>query len=131
MAPVQPHTAQRQARTCESCHTNYKVARLGLGNGTSGIRQNENIVMDLKDATSREIIPEKYSVQIPAIPRLDFAWSQIVTRGGKQLATVGTHWPMSRPFNKEDLDNFLRAGTCMGCQQNMAEQGKKPAEMQK
>lgn len=120
MAPVQPHTAQRQARTCESCHTNHKVAGLGLGNGTFGIRQHENIVMDLMDATSREIIPEKYSVQIPAIPRLNFDWSQIVTRDGKQLATVGTHWPLSRPFTKEELDNFLRAGTCMGCHQNMA-----------
>ena len=121
MAPVQPHTAQRQARTCESCHTNHKVAGLGIGNGTFGQRQSENIVMDLMDATTREIIPAKYSVQIPAIPKLTFDWSQIVTREGKQLATVGTHWPMSRAFNKQEIDNFLRAGTCMGCHQNMSE----------
>ena len=37
------------------------------------------------------------------------------------MATVGTHWPMSRTFNKQELDNFLRAGTCMGCHQNMSE----------
>ncbi len=121
MAPVQPHTTQRQARTCESCHTNPKVAGLGLGNGTFGLRQAEDVVMDLMDATTREIIPEKYSVQIPVIPRLNFDWSQIVDREGKQLATVGTHWPMSRAFNKKELDNFLRAGTCMGCHQNMSE----------
>lgn len=121
MAPVQPHTAQRKARTCESCHTNPKVAGLGIGNGTFGQRQAENIVMDLMDATTREIIPAKYSVQIPAIPKLTFDWSQIVTREGKQIATVGTHWPMSRAFNKQELDNFLRAGTCMGCHQNMSE----------
>ena len=121
MAPVQPHTVQRQARTCESCHTNPKVAGLGLGNGTFGLRQNENVVMDLMDATTREIIPTKYSVQIPAIKKLPFDWSQIVTREGVQLATVGTHWPMSRAFNKLEIDNFLRAGTCMGCHQNMSE----------
>ena len=121
MAPVQPHTVQRQARTCESCHTNPKVAGLGLGNGTFGLRQAENVVMDLMDATTREILPAKYSVQIPAIPKLNFDWSQIVTREGVQLATVGTHWPMSRAFNKQELDNFLRAGTCMGCHQNMSE----------
>lgn len=121
MAPVQPHTAQRQARSCESCHTNPKVAGLGIGNGTFGQRQAENIVMDLMNATTREIIPEKYSVQIPAIPKLTFDWSQIVDREGKQLATVGTHWPLSRAFNKEELDNFMRAGTCMGCHQNMSE----------
>ena len=28
---------------------------------------------------------------------------------------------MSRSFNKQELDNFLRAGTCMGCHQNMSE----------
>lgn len=121
MAPVQPHTAQRQARTCESCHTNPKVAGLGLGNGTFGLRQDESVVMDLMDATTREIIPAKHSVQIPAIPKLNFDWSQIVTREGVQLATVGTHWPKSRAFNKQELDNFLRAGTCMGCHQNMSE----------
>ena len=120
MAPVQPHTAQRQARTCESCHANYKTAGLGIGKGTFGLRQHEDIVMDLMDAVTREIIPEKYSVQIPAIPKLTFDWSQIVTRDGKQLATVGTHWPMSRAFNKEELNNLLRAGTCMGCHQNMS-----------
>ncbi len=120
MAPVQPHTAQRQARTFESCHTNPKVAGLGIGNGTFGRRQAEDVVMDLMDATTREIIPAKYSVQIPAIPKLTFDWSQIVDRDGTQLATVGTHWPMSRAFNKQEIDNFMRAGTCMGCHQNMS-----------
>ena len=28
---------------------------------------------------------------------------------------------MSRAFNKEELNTFLRAGTCMGCHQNMSE----------
>jgi hypothetical protein len=52
---------------------------------------------------------------------LTFDWSQFVTREGKQLATVDTHWPMSRAFNKQEIDNFMRAGTCMGCHQNMSE----------
>ncbi len=120
MAPVQPHTAQRKARTCESCHTNPKTAGLGIGNGTFGMRQHENIVEDLVDAKTGKPLPKKYSVQIPAIPKLNFDWSQIVTRDGTQLATVGTHWPLSRAFNKKELDNFMRAGTCMGCHQNMS-----------
>ena len=37
------------------------------------------------------------------------------------MATVGTHWPMSRALNKEELDTLLRAGTCMGCHQNMTD----------
>ncbi len=120
MAPVQPHTAQRKARTCENCHVNYKTAGLGLGNGTFGLKQNVDIVADLIDAKTGKVIPKRYSVQIPAISKLDFDWSQIVTREGKQLATVGTHWPGSRAFNKEELDGFLRAGTCMGCHSSMS-----------
>lgn len=120
MAPVQPHTAQRQARTCEKCHVNHKTAGLGLGNGTFGRKQNVDIVEDLIDAKTGKVIPKRYSIQIPAVTKLDFDWSQIVTREGKQLATVGTHWPGSRAFNKEELDGFLRAGTCMGCHGSMA-----------
>ena len=101
MAPVQPHTAQRKARTCENCHTNLKVAGLGLGGGTFGNKQNKDIVEDLIDAKTREVIPTKYQVQIPGIEKLTFDWSQIVDRDGTQLATVGTHWPLSRAFNKK------------------------------
>ena len=120
MAPVQPHTAQRKARTCESCHTNQKTVGLGIGGGVFG-KYNENIVEDLIDAKTFKPIPKKYQVQIPAIPQLNFDWSQIVTKDGIQLATVGTHWPMSRAFNKEEINNILRVGTCMGCHQSMGD----------
>lgn len=121
MAPVQPHTAQRKARSCESCHANPKAAGLGLGNGTYGLRQGEDMVIDLADATTGAILPVQYRVQIPAIPRLHVDWSQIVKLDGTQLATVGTHWPMSRAFNRQELDTVLRAGTCMGCHRNMSD----------
>jgi len=56
----------------------------------------------------------------PSTPnKLKFDWSQIVKRDGTQLVTVGTHWPMSRALNKEELDTLIRAGACMGCHQNM------------
>ncbi|MCG8564101.1 MAG: hypothetical protein MI747_03370, partial [Desulfobacterales bacterium] len=120
MAPVQPHTAQRKARTCENCHVNMKTAGLGIGGGTFMLRQAEDVVEDLIDAKTGQVIPKRYSIQIPAIKKLTFDWSQIVTREGKQLATVGTHWPMSRAFNKEELNGFLRAGACMGCHTAMS-----------
>jgi len=34
---------------------------------------------------------------------------------------VGTHWPLSRAFNKEEINVFLRTGTCMGCHQTMSQ----------
>lgn len=45
--------------------------------------------------------------------------SQVVAENGRQIATVGTQWPLSRALNKIELDGFLRIGTCMGCHRNM------------
>jgi hypothetical protein len=94
-----------------------------LGGGTFGTKQDVDIVEDLINAKTGEIIPKKYSVQIPGIPKVKFDWSKIVERDGTQIATVGTRWPMSRALNKEELDTLLRTGTCMGCHQNMTDQG--------
>jgi hypothetical protein len=80
---------------------NGQTAESVLGSG--GIKQSMDIVEDLIDARTGEIIPQKYSVQIPGIPKLKFDWSKIVERDGTQVATVGTHWPMSQAFNKAEL----------------------------
>jgi hypothetical protein len=121
MSPVQPHTAQRKARTCESCHNNPKTVGLGIGGG-SFMKWDKDIVEDLIDAKTGKVIPKKYSVQIQGIPDLKYDWSQIVTRDGTQVATVGTHWPLSRAFNKKELDTVMRSGLCMGCHQNMTQE---------
>jgi hypothetical protein len=64
-----------------------------VSGGTFGNKQYTDIVEDLIDARTGEIIPKKYSVQIPGIPKLKFDWSKIVERDG----------------------------TCMGCHQNMTD----------
>lgn len=46
-------------------------------------------------------------------------WTQILDRDGVQLTTVGTHWPGSRAFNREELDRIIRARTCLGCHQRV------------
>jgi hypothetical protein len=44
-------------------------------------------------------------VQIPAIPDLTFDWSRIVDpETGDQVATVGTHWPLSPGVGPMPLD---------------------------
>lgn len=48
-------------------------------------------------------------------------WSRVSTKEGTQLVTVGTHWPLSRAFNKTEIERVLKVGTCMGCHQNMAD----------
>ena len=118
MAPVQPHSAQRKARTCESCHNNPKAMGYGISGGVFQTRYPEDIVEDLIDQKTGQVIPSTYKVQIPTIKSLDFDWSTII-KDGQQVQTVGTHWPLSRALPKETRDAMKRTGLCMGCHREM------------
>ncbi len=118
MAPVQPHSAQRKARTCESCHNNPKAQGYGISGNVFQLRYPENVVEDLIDQKSGKVIPGKHSVQIPSIAQLDFDLSAIIV-DGQQVQTVGSHWPLSRALPKEIRDAMDRTGLCMGCHREM------------
>ena len=121
MAPVQPHTSGRKARSCESCHSNPKAMGYGINDGQFLQKQGEDLYMDLQDLKTGEFVPKNKTVQMKGIPGMDFDWSQIVTRDGKQLTTVGSHWPASRPLDQEQRDVMEKTGLCMGCHQNMTD----------
>jgi len=118
MAPVQPHSAQRIARTCESCHNNPKAMGYGISGGVFQTRYPEDIVEDLIDQKTGQVIPGQYKIQIPKIADLDYDWSTII-KDGQQVQTVGTHWPLSRSLPKEMRDAMERTGLCMGCHREM------------
>ncbi len=120
MAPVQPHSAQRKARTCESCHNNPKAQGYGISGGVFQTRYAEDIVEDLIDQKTGEVIPANYKIQIQKIPGLTFDWSTIIDEEGNQVQTVGTHWPLSRALTKEMRDGMDRTGLCMGCHMEMS-----------
>jgi len=121
MAPVQPHSAQRKARTCESCHNNPKSLGYGIAGGVFQTRYVEDIVEDLIDQKTGKPIPKpgNYQIQIPKIADMDFDWSTII-KDGQQVQTVGTHWPLSRSLPKEMRDGMERTGLCMGCHREMS-----------
>ncbi len=119
MAPVQPHSAQRKARTCESCHNNPKALGYGISGGVFQTRYTEDIVEDLIDQKTGKPIPQNYQIQIPKIEGLDHDLSTIVNEKGEQVQTVGTHWPLSRSLPKETRDAMERTGLCMGCHREM------------
>ncbi|NNJ83988.1 MAG: cytochrome C, partial [Gammaproteobacteria bacterium] len=120
-SPVQPHTAGRRARTCESCHSNPKALGYGIENGRFMRGYENDLVVDLQDAKGR-LIPGKTSVQSPAIPKLDHDLSQIVTPDGRQLVSVGSHWPLGGPLPQEMREKMERTGLCMGCHQKQADE---------
>ena len=118
MAPVQPHSAQRKARTCESCHNNPKALGYGISGGVFQTRYPEDIVEDLIDQKNGQVIPGQYQIQIPKIADLDYDWSTII-KDDQQVQTVGTHWPLSRALTKEMRMGMERTGLCMGCHREM------------
>ncbi|MEA3275529.1 MAG: cytochrome C, partial [Pseudomonadota bacterium] len=119
-AAVQPHTAGRKARSCESCHNNPKALGYGIEDGRFLKGYDKGFTVDLETATG-EIIPRGTQVQSPAIPALDHDLSQIVTREDEQLVSVGSHWPLTGPLPAEMRKKVERTGLCMGCHQEMAD----------
>ncbi len=120
MAPVQPHSAQRKARTCESCHDNPKAFGYGVNGGRFLTRLDEDVVEDLIDQRTGEVIPKNHKVQIPAVPAMEWDWSTIINpETGEQVQTVGTHWPGSRALNDTERKGLTRTGLCMGCHREM------------
>ncbi len=119
MAPVQPHSATRVARTCASCHSDPKALGYGIQDGRYQRRYPENIIVDL-ETPEGEIWADSAQVQIAAIPELNIDFSQIVSRDGTQLQIVGSHWPDSRPLDQDQRERMERTGVCMGCHRNMA-----------
>lgn len=120
-AAVQPHTAGRQARSCESCHNNPKTLGYGISGGRFLNGYDKGFTVDLETAAG-EIIPQQTQMQSQAIPSLDHDLSRIVTEDGKQLVTVGSHWPLTGPLPQEMRDKMERTGLCMGCHQNMTDE---------
>jgi len=121
MAPVQPHTAGRKARTCESCHSDPKALGYGIEDGRFMQGYENGFIVDLADAEGN-ILSTNARYQSEPIPRLTSDLSQVVDpETGEQLMVVGTHWPASGPLTADQRTRMERVGLCMGCHQNMAD----------
>ncbi len=118
MAPVHSHTVQKEARSCESCHTNPKTMGFGIDGGKVFANPGETLIVDLMTADG-QVIPKKITIQKPGIENLSFDWSRVIDENYTQLVTVGHHWSLSRALGKENLDKLDRRGVCMSCHQTM------------
>jgi hypothetical protein len=120
MAPVQPHTIQKEARSCESCHTSDKALGLGVGGGKLNADPSKTTIIDLMSA-DRKIIPTQTDEQMPAIPNLKHDYSQFIDENGTQLMTVGHHFKLSQPLDKLQRSKLDRRGVCLSCHQSIPE----------
>jgi len=121
MAPLNPHTTQKRARRCESCHSNPKSMGYGIEEGKLYYDPSKDFVMDLLDAEGNPI-PQQIDTQFNAIPNLNMDWSRFIDDDNKQLQTVGHHFSGSRPLNKDELSKLDRRGVCLSCHQIIPDQ---------
>jgi hypothetical protein len=111
MSPVQPHTTGAKARTCESCHNDPKALGYGIQNGEFMKGQGKDFTLDLRNLNTGKIVPKTTQVQMKAIEGMNYDWSVVVDHEtGKQTQTVGTHWPDSRPLDKDQRDRMEAVG---------------------
>ncbi len=118
ISPVQPHTIQKEARKCESCHTNPVAMGYGIEGGKLYSDPSKPYIVDLTTADGKTI-PKIFKVQINSIPNLKYDWSRFVSESGKQLQTVGHHFSGSRPLNNEERSKLDRRGVCLSCHQEI------------
>ncbi len=117
MSPIQPHTIQKEARSCESCHASKKALGFGI-DGT--FDPSHNTIVDIMTADGK-ILPKQVDEQIPAIANLKHDYSKILDENGTQLMTVGSHFKLSAPLNKAQRDKIDRRGICLSCHQSIPE----------
>ncbi len=114
MSPVNPHTIQKKARPCESCHANDAAMGYGIGAGKYLVDPSEDFVVDLMTA-DKEVLPERVTTQKPGIKNLKMDWSRFVDEQGNQLQTVGHHFKLSGPLDAETRSKLDRRGVCLSC----------------
>ena len=99
---LNPHSIQKQARSCTSCHLSTKT--LGLGEGDLKIGKNSTGKNDFVDPLNRSDIMMKAS---------QFEPQAKVSMRGEPLA--GTHQPIARTFNQKEINRILKIGNCIPC----------------
>ena len=87
-----------------------------------GVARRAEALEDWSETARGQTIPQNTQMQSQAVPALDHDLSQIITREGQQLVTVGSHWPLTSPLPDSMRAKMERTGLCMGCHQNMADE---------
>ena len=118
MSPAQPHTVTKEARSCMSCHADPKALGYGVNDGKYMKGYETDRYADLRNAQG-ENISNRSTPQFSKIEDLPMDLSQVVTREGKQIQTVGHHWDLSAPLSQEQREHMERVGTCIACHKDI------------
>jgi hypothetical protein len=120
MAAVHSHTVQKEARECESCHSNPQAMGYGIEGGKIFGDQTEDWNVGLKTADGR-MIPMKFKIQKPKIDNFGIDWSRFVDENGTPLQTVDNHWNLAGALSNEQRSKLDRRGVCLSCHKDIPE----------
>ncbi len=101
MAAINPHTTQKESRSCASCHASTKT--VGLGQGVLWIEEGRmRFAPTLQgiDTVAGSTVPMDGFVSIDGAPRQHMARADL------------------RPFDKRELYRILRVGLCLPCHES-------------
>jgi len=118
MASVHSHTVQKEARSCESCHSNPKAMGYGIEGGKIFGDMSKDWSVGLKTADGK-MIPSKYTVQKPKIENFNRDWSRYVDENGTLLQTVDNHWNLATALSNDQRSKLDRRGVCLSCHQDI------------
>jgi hypothetical protein len=114
MAPAAPHTTDRKARECVTCHATAKALGYGTHDGRYLKQYDRGIYVDIMNEKG-QLVTKTAKYQISPIPDLPMDLDQVVNREGEQMQTVGHHWPLDGPLTAEMRDHMERVGVCLSC----------------
>jgi hypothetical protein len=118
MAPAAPHTTDRVARSCVSCHATSKALGYGTHDGRYLRQYTTGVYVDIMNEKG-QLVTKTAKYQISPIPDLPMDLDQVVTREGEQVQSVGQHWPLSGPLTKDQRDQMERIGVCLSCHKHV------------
>ncbi len=99
---LNPHSIQKKARSCTSCHLSPETLGLGAGDLKIGKKfTGKNDFVDPLNRTDKMLKASQFDPQAK------------VSMRGEPLA--GTHQPKARTFNQKEIVRILRVGNCIPC----------------
>ena len=128
LAPLQPHTASREARDCVDCHGNSLAQGYGIHDNAYDSSPETKRFADVVDANAQNV--SRFTrTQIEAIKGLHSDFMAILDpETGKQLLTVDSHWSGSMPLTADQRAVLSRDGVCAACHIDIPE-GSIPIQM--